>query len=352
MSLLLQFFISEGYLREGMTESPVKYYSDSAAEYDILIHGVGIRDISDHALLKVTGNDAQDFLHRISTNDLRKLEDGIAVNTIFCNEKGRIIDRVQVVKAEEAIWLFGNRNGDDRLRRWLQKYIIMDDVQVAEEKSLAVIQILGAQSESFMTYKFGDRIAELNDLSFGEFEWESRFFLVIKSDDPDMGISFKITGQSDSIQKFISDSIVNRFIYNTGLVGEDAYERLRIERGGLAIQELNDNFNPHEAGLIKEVSFTKGCYIGQEVIARLDTYDKVQRSLRKVIIDGRLTSGLPAKVINENGDDAGTITSAYFVVSDEKTIGIAYIRKKYLDGRNSLLVSVETGQLPLRFRNF
>lgn len=352
MSVLQEFFKTEGFITHGDSAYPARFYSDAATEYDILMHGVGIRDLSDHALLKVTGKDAQDFLHRISTNDLRSLEQGVATNTIFCNEKGRIIDRVNVVKTEEAIWLFGNRNHDERLKRWLHKYIIMDDVTVQEEKNLTVIQITGPQSESFMTYKFGEGILSLSEDTFGEFEWEGKFFLIIKFDLPDFGAFYKITGQADSLKKFILDSMQNKFIYQVGLTGEDAYERLRIERGVMSREELNDNFNPHEAGLIKEVSFTKGCYIGQEVIARLDTYDKVQRSLRKVSVDGNLNGSVPVQIIDENGDDAGTITSGYFVESEGKTLGIAYIRKRYLDSVEKLFIRAGGIEMPVRFRNY
>jgi folate-binding protein YgfZ len=117
-----------------------------------------------------------------------------------------------------------------------------------------------------------------------------------------------------------------------GTVIDDAtYNILRIEAGiPTAPNELNAKHNPLETTLVQAVSFTKGCYIGQEVIARLDTYDKVQRHLMGVEIGETFNNGsLPVPIANVEGEQIGEITSLAFSPSLKKSIGLAFIKTAF-----------------------
>ncbi len=349
---MLDYYLSEGLLKDREVKLPVPYFTDQKNEYDLLMHGVAIRDTGDNTFLKLTGKDVQDFLHRISTNDLREFEINSVKNTVFCTEKGRIIDRVQVCKTEGSFWLMGNKNRDDVLKRWIQKYIITDDVAIDGKDQLSAFEILGAQNEAFINFKFGDTAGALPANNCTEIEWENHFYLLVKLSDPAKGTYFRIIATPGALKHFITDTLQNSFIFQIGLAGELAYERYRIEKGILSVNELNDAFNPHEAGIIEDVSGTKGCYIGQEVIARLDTYDKVQRQIRKISVEGNLDISSGVQIVDESGNDAGTITSGYFVESDNKTIALAYIRKQFLDGHTKLVTASEQEPKNIRFRNY
>jgi folate-binding protein YgfZ len=101
------------------------------------------------------------------------------------------------------------------------------------------------------------------------------------------------------------------------MVGEKAFDYYRvINKVPKKPNEINDNFNPHEAGLIHEVSFTKGCYIGQEVIARLHTYDKVQKNIKKVRIENIEETATPVELFNEEKALVGILTT--LVKAEEK----------------------------------
>ena len=90
--------------------------------------------------------------------------------------------------------------------------------------------------------------------------------------------------------------------------------------------ELNDSVNPHEAGLLSEISFSKGCYIGQEVIARLDTYDKVQRKLKGIIIEGDCDCQSGMNLYDTTENEVGLITSITKSELIKKKIGLAYVK--------------------------
>ena len=113
--------------------------------------------------------------------------------------------------------------------------------------------------------------------------------------------------------------------------GRDAVELARIEQGVPAFgAELSESYNPLEAGLQHMVSYTKGCYIGQEVIARLTTYDKVQKRLVRLTwpADAQVDAGTKLML---DGRQAGVVTSA---IRDPRTgygLGLGYVRKALSD---------------------
>ena len=109
-------------------------------------------------------------------------------------------------------------------------------------------------------------------------------------------------------------------------MGAAAYETARISQGVPAQgSEMGDDFNPLEAGLVGSIDFTKGCYIGQEVIARLDTYKKVQKYLVKLAF-GEGASVSPGAILTQDGKAVGKVTSVTSEPSTGQDIGLAYVR--------------------------
>ena len=108
-------------------------------------------------------------------------------------------------------------------------------------------------------------------------------------------------------------------------VGWEALDALRIERGVPAFgRELTEAFNPLEAGLIDIISFTKGCYVGQEVVARLNTYDKVQKRLMRMRWDDGAGPEPGAKLVLD-GKQVGVVTSAADSPAGSG-VGLGYVR--------------------------
>jgi folate-binding protein YgfZ len=107
----------------------------------------------------------------------------------------------------------------------------------------------------------------------------------------------------------------------------ESLEIHRVERGFPVYgKELTEEVNPLEAGLEKFVSFTKGCYIGQEVIARLDTYKKLQKHLMGVVLVERAGTPAPGALVVAKGETIGRITSAVDSILLGRKIALAYIR--------------------------
>jgi len=114
--------------------------------------------------------------------------------------------------------------------------------------------------------------------------------------------------------------------------------------------EITQDYNPHEARLTAAISFTKGCYTGQEVIARLDTYEKIQKYLMIVELSEKLSQMPPLEVYIDE-EQVGYLTSYTYNPVTEKSIGLAYIKKMYTT-ENDLYVDVHTekSKIPAKLR--
>jgi len=274
-------------------------------------------DVSERALLALQGRDAQDLLQRLSTNDLSPLTISGAVQTVLTNEKGRMIDVVSVLKLDETrLLLAGQSSRTDDLVRWLDKFIIMED---------AVIEPVTSAYTHFAAFNVYPR-AEV---------WEERA-------DSESSRTYVEEWGGVKLLHFLVDvsrkeEIANLFS-GIGLrpVERAEFEEFRVKNGiPCSPNELSDGYNPLEANLDHLISWTKGCYIGQEVIARLDTYRKVQRRLVKLTLTD-MPEALPATLFSER-DEAGTITSAVRLPDDSSFLGLGYVRTHSLETGGNLV---------------
>ncbi|MGE5402484.1 MAG: YgfZ/GcvT domain-containing protein [Ignavibacteriales bacterium] len=310
--------------------SVVKVFTDSTDEYNALFNGVAFRDISNCGITELQGKDGLDFLHRISTNALKDLKPGTAASTIFTNEKGRILDRALVVNWGDSLLLFNSMVYANKLAAWLNRYIIMEDLKVTGTYGkYAAFEFIGPQAESFLTMIFGKVIDTLglNEVKKAEAEDSDVFVMKLREFNLTKYLVFGNVEQGSTLLKNIHQQ---NNVFDFRVIGEDAYEVYRIVKGiPAAPNELNDSYNPHEINLLDEVSFTKGCYIGQEVIARLDTYDKVQKKLTGLIFDteeGVTDSNL---ILIKDEDEVGKITTLGRSFYQKKAIALAILRKEY-----------------------
>ncbi|MCK6606313.1 MAG: hypothetical protein L6Q59_15560 [Ignavibacteriaceae bacterium] len=286
-------------------------------------------------VLKLTGADTLDFLHRITTNDLKNLGEGYSRETIFTTEKGRITDLVQVSVFKEYYLLTGHPGRAAALESWLNKFIIADDVTV---ENLSGKMVIG---EIFTN---GDNFTENHMYDLQPLSGEDSLIIIT-------------TGKNRKriIYSRDSEPQVKSYLGTLGYqeASADEFDLFRIENLVPWSDELGEEFNPHEVGIIDRVNFRKGCYIGQEVIARLDTYDKVQKSLTRVALSGKYELPAPLRLNDSEGKDAGYLTSSVLNQSKDSWVGLGVIRKAYLepgtklvqaDGGNLIIEVMQTGR--------
>lgn len=314
--------------------SSLKIISNVKEEYYSIRYGIALR-INNPVILKLVGKDSLDFLHRVSTNDIKNIQTFQKKNTLFLNEKGRFIDRTTLLNFGEHLLLIGLKDNQKKLINWINKYIITEEIETTDiTDENIVIEIYGPQAESFLILILGDKLKEINCNNFIDFfvdEINLKIFINLEK----YGIKiYKILIALNQLNSFVEYVLSNKCVFDLRFIGEAAYRIFRVEMGIPDTTEINLNFNPHEINLTDEISFTKGCYIGQEVIARLETYDKVQRKLCGIIFNEYTDANEPAELMSEDKDTIGYLTVTADSELLNKKIGLAVLRKNYLEKNN------------------
>jgi len=240
----------------------------------------------------------------MSTNDLKELESDQFRKTVFTTDKGRIIDLVIVVNLQDNPVLITSYNFQDKVKAHLDKYIIMDDVHLnkADEEYLHLIIT-------------GSDLAELGKKLTDTEVRKHKVYHMSKG-----GFLFYDDFKTESLNIILKEKeIVNYkdILESMDQISCEEYEFHRIEAGiPEGENELNEQINPVECGLSQYISFTKGCYIGQEVIARLDSQGKIPKQMikiksgtkfnkdDKIYVDEKET-GFISSAVNYNGNYTG-----------------------------------------------
>lgn len=301
-------------------------------------------EASKRALVRMIGADAQDLLHRISTNDFSNLRPGEVQPTVLTSDKGRIIEVLAVVKRDEAeLLLLGHSNDGVALKGWLEKFIIMEDVRVEE---------VGPVYSHYMFFEAEDFVKQIgmDESQHRKVQTDMSFF-GLGGGSNDLWI-FETWSKRTLIHLLLEKQ--GREL-GSGPVPEESYfpsseadyDKFRVQCGiPESPRELSSRYNPLEAGLTSLISFTKGCYVGQEVIARLDTYGKVQRKLVRVKTEDS-PDLLPTTIYTES-EGIGEITTC---VQDEKTgafAGLAYVRISFLQTPSDSWIRRGEKRIPLQ----
>lgn len=301
-------------------------YGTIEQEYDAAVNGIVLIDKSWVGRIEVTGADRLDLLHRLSTNDLLKAKAGQAVGTVFTTDKGRIIDYVHILIRNSSLLLLISPGNEATFSAWIDKYTILEDLQLKTvTNSTAMFSLIGHQAVSFASFLTGQ---PLLPNTFIESSLLSFPATILYRSEFNTDIVDVIIDASDAACAW-NHLLSFRAESKPTTMGIGAYQVFRISRGIPELgAELSDQYNPYEAGLYQAISFTKGCYIGQEVIARLDTYNKVQKGLWGVVYFGD-TIQTGSEVLKD-GDVIGQITSSAPDSIRGKRIALAILKTKGL----------------------
>jgi len=326
-------------------------YSDPATEYIAAKEDVAVHDSSYVGRLKATGPDALDLLNRMSTSQVLSLEPGQGAPTILTTHRGRILDLIGVVNFGEYVLLLTSPGEQQRVIDWLDKYTIMEDMTVADlTPETTMLTVLGPNSAVRLEQLVNEELAGLPPYHTKPVTLEGESISVINRPLAEIP-AFELLFSPDSAPAVWSALVESKITP----IGLRAYQALRVERAIPSHgREMGDAYNPLEAGLIGSIDFRKGCYIGQEVVARLVTYRKVQKHL--VVLhfpeDAQVSEG---DSLEYEGQKMGTVTSVARIPTSGQLIGMGYVRTASASVGTRLNLAApasgaaEIAQLPLLF---
>jgi folate-binding protein YgfZ len=278
------------------------------------VTGAALLERPSSARLVARGADRRDFLDRMASADLARLAPGGGAATYFLERTGRMIDRAVVLERGDEAWLLGSEGRAEALVAWLSRHVIADDVTI-EDRTDATFQvtILGeAAADAVARLGVGDARALAR--------WEHRpagvvpNAFVVRAEDVG-GAGYHVVGARGE------EGAVRSRLGAIPRLSPDDYRALRVTAGVPEWgAEYGERTIPLEARQTDHVSFTKGCYVGQEVVARLHNYRRVKRSLVRVRVHGDVR---PGDAVLDAGREVGVLTSV--AVAGAHALALGYV---------------------------
>ena len=287
-----------------------------------------IFDRSYLGIYELQGNDSLDLLNRLSSNKVDDLTINHGDSTILTNNKGRVIDVITLFKLDSKVLMFTSQNNSQEVIDWIDTYTFIEDISVVNTNSqYSLITLIGENWSECLAQK-----PIIEKFTCESLEINGNSCLIMRTD-PTGTIGYDLLIPANYKNEIID--FLSKIKSNVKILTEYQYDYLRINEGIPRLdKEINVNFNPWEINLNYLINMSKGCYIGQEVILRLNTYEKVQKFLKRLSIKLKDPENITSIKFEDN--NIGIITS----VDNTNKIGLGIINKKYCEtGKTYQLVN-------------
>jgi len=310
-------------------------YGDVLFEYAaVRERGAGLIDLSCRGRLLVTGSEAVQFLNGLITNDMKTLAENHWMLAAFPNVQGRLLASVRVIHARST--QPGGANGFlidtepatyAQVLKTVQRFTLAGDFHITDlTEQTAMLSIQGTKAAETLQIVVGGTMPDLDHYHVAQTSWSEKLLTIMRASHT----------AADGFDLFIeagSAAELWEALLQAGArpVGFEALEILRIEAGQprYAI-DMDETHVVSETGLDDAVSFTKGCYIGQEIIARIKYRGHVAKKLSGLILDRPARIERDAKIISTDGKEIGRVTSATLSPHLGSTIALGYVKYDYL----------------------
>jgi folate-binding protein YgfZ len=294
------------------------------AEFGALLSGCGVYHLSSRAKIALTGSDRVRWLNGMVTNNIRDLAAGRGVYAFLLNPQGHILGDLYAYNRGESMIIDTDPSQLEKLLATFDHYIIMDDVEVTNVgDKIAALGIAGPKASEVL-HAGGFQVPELEPLQFAEVTWQNLIVTVVRGDNASLE-SYELWLPPDH-----ATLLRNAFTKAGAIaVGATALELLRIARGVPRYgPDIRERDLPQETEQQRAVHFSKGCYIGQEIVERIRSRGNVHRKFTGFDVQGELPA-LGTK-IQADGRDVGEITSVASLplASGERLVALGYIRRE------------------------
>ena len=311
-------------------------FGNTSEEYEAVRGGsAGLIDLSTRGRLLITGAEAVQFLNGLITNDMKTLEEQHWMPAIFPNVQGRLVASVRVIrladdktgkKPSPAFLIDTEAETHTIVSKMLERFTLAGDFNVTDmTDAWAMVSIQGHDAGRMLRKAIGaDAEVERHRVLQQTLAANTMTFLRATHTAEDGFDVFTDRGQAEGLWQLLRD-------VGTQAVGFEAFEMLRIEAGvprfGL---DMDETTIVSETNLDEAVSFTKGCYIGQEIIARIKYRGHVAKKLTGVVFDDSVAMPSGTKLFSADSKEIGRLTSVTISPAMDRTIGLAYLKYDYL----------------------
>ena len=319
-------------------------YTNPNHEKNMVRHEFGIVDISYLSTLCLTGEDRAKFLHRIISNDVENLSVGEGNYATLLTNRGKIIADLRVYILPDRIYISTAPECEQQVYTELDKYIIADDVELSiETGNVGAIAVYGPHSTELMESVLKiEGLSTLPDHHSRTCEIDGQWIACVSSHYV-KEYGYHLYTSSDALVWLWGKIMVQREYIVP--IGWEALETLRIEAGTPRYgTELTDSIFPLEAELEHAIDFEKGCYIGQEIVARMKYRGHPNRLLRGFEIHAGEPVRQNAPIIVDD-KEVGWITSSAYSSELDKYIALGYIRMAHTEEGCSIQIKTLDGKV-------
>jgi tRNA-modifying protein YgfZ len=317
----------------------------TASQFDEITTQVGWIDRSDRVRLEIKGPDRAKFLHNLTTNEIKRLAVGRGCEAFVTSPQGKTIGYLIVLAADDRIIARADPGGGELALPHFRKYGVFDDVSIDDRGS-----------STFEFYFFGPKAADLVGRASGRLPEEVDYAHIVTEiagnpvrvvrESPAGRSGFTVIGERAAAASITGTLLEAR--RDLGLIDVDAecFDVLRIEAGTpLFGNEITEKNLPQEFGRDdKAISFVKGCYLGQETVARIDALGHVNQVLKGVRFDSEMPVALAGSLLEHEGKRVGVVTSAAFSPTRNAVIGLGLIKTMHSRAGTRLTTKAPDGK--------
>ncbi len=288
-------------------------------DYRAALEQSAMRDENPAGRMFLRGRDAASLLHRLSTNDIVGLQPGQGTRTVLTTSIGRIIDVLTAYRLDDSVLITTSLDQGPPVYGLLKKNIFFNDQVTIEPagRSHGQLALYGPEAPTVLEQLAGTRLPDMPLYHHAEIQMEGASVRVARRE-PIGGAGFTLIIPAEHV------AAVQTTLREAGTqpLSDNVFDTLRVEQGyGVWGREWSQEYIPLETGLLDAISFTKGCYVGQEIIARMESRNRLAKQLRGL----RLQQPVAPGKLQVDGKEAGDLTSV--VVSPRfGPITLAYVR--------------------------
>ena len=320
-------------------------YGDELFEYAaVRERGAGLIDLSSRGRFLVTGSEAVQFLNGLITNDVKALSENQWMPAAFPNVQGRLLASVRVGRLKDGFLIDTEPATRQKVFQTIQRFTLAGDFHVTDStEKMALLSIQGKQANEIVRVVLGESAAKLPKQGLAQARWLDHELTVMRAphtaeDGFDLLVDVE---HAQPLWQALTEQGARPIGYN-------AFEILRVEAGVPRYGVDMDETNVVTEALEDAVSYSKGCYIGQEIIARIKYRGHVAKKLAGIVIDGTVKVDHNLKIASVNNDEIGRITSTTFSPHLGCTIALGFVKYDYIAPGTELKIASAVGDLLAR----
>lgn len=302
-------------------------FGDVRREFRELTSGCAVYDLGWRAKVMVSGNDRARWMNGMVSNSIKNLQVNRGNYNFVLNPQGRILGDLYAYNRGEYLLIDTERSQLETLLTLLRRYIIMDKVELVDKSSdLSALGVQGPKAAEIL------KAVSINDpglepMQLADLTWNGATITLTRMASDEF-VTYEVWANAETLSQLW------KALVEAGAVpvGSEALEKFRVmiafPKYGI---DIRDRDLPQETGQNHALNFTKGCYIGQEIVERIRSRGNVHRAFTKFRLEGELPPS--GSRLQAEGKDVGEITSVNRVPTEtgEETLALGYIRREAVE---------------------